>query len=267
MTPTKGVPNSRGRPVNGTEAAGAGQKARFPWGFVVLMLALTALFAGLGVWQLERLAWKKALVAEATQRTHLAPVRLPPTPEWAGIDPQSLNFRPVTITGTYMPDKTVLVFTSLSETRGKFSGPGYWVLTPLERASGGIVWINRGFVPQGAEKAFSGGGAVPSGEVTVIGLARVSAGTTPFTPSPDVAHRIEWVRNIDRLDALLGETDQSVAPLYVDKTAGEYGALPQGGETKVNFPNRHLEYASTWFGLALATPVMLSFWLKRRRGK
>jgi surfeit locus 1 family protein len=52
--------------------------------------------------------------------------------------------------------------------------------------------------------------------------------------------------------------------LTVDAPAGEAGALPQGGETVIEFPNNHFGYALTWFGFALLTPVLLAFWVYRQ---
>jgi surfeit locus 1 family protein len=85
----------------------------------------------------------------------------------------------------------------------------------------------------------------------------------PFTPAADRAHHIDWVRDPARLAALDGLGDP-VLPLTIDLPAGPPGALPQGGETTVDFPNNHLGYAITWFGFALITPALLGFWMWRQ---
>ena len=235
--------------------------------FVMLMLGLTALFAVLGLWQLDRLREKETLITAVTERTVAAPTPLPPVAEWVGFDAEVFDYRPVTATGTYVPAETIRVFTSLSDARGQFSGPGYWVITPLAVTGGGYVLVNRGFVPQNLSDNYASGADAPLGRVTVTGLARSSEEASSFTPGPDARNRIEWVRNIPRLAALLEPALTPLAPITIDVAAGDPGALPQGGETTLSFPNNHFGYALTWFGFAILTPILLAVWLFRQRRK
>lgn len=233
--------------------------------FVALMVGLTGLFAYLGTWQLERLGEKEALIASVTERTVEPPRALPPVAEWVGFDDAVFDYRTVTATGTFVPDETVLVFTSLASDAGRYSGPGYWVVTPLALEEGGYVLVNRGFVPQRLRANYATGADAPVGTVTVTGIARGSEQATSFTPGPDLANRIEWVRSIPRISAFLDPAITPLAPVIIDAGAGEDGALPQGGGTTLSFPNNHLGYAITWFGFALLTPLLLLFWLFRGR--
>jgi surfeit locus 1 family protein len=228
------------------------------------MLALTGLFAWLGVWQMQRLAEKEALIAAVAERFDRPPTPLPPVAEWVGFDPEVYDYRPVSFRGRYLYDRTALVFTSLSEPRGRFGGPGYWVMTPVAIAGGGTVFVNRGFVPEQLADSYLSGGTGPVGEVEVTGIARKGEAASAFTPGPDATRRIEWVRDPARLAAFLGPEAGPVAPIYVDLPAGDPGALPQGGETVVEFPNNHFGYALTWFGFALLTPALLAFWIARQ---
>jgi len=237
------------------------------WGilaFTLLMLALTGVFAALGLWQLDRLREKETLIAAVTERTVAKPTPLPPVAEWVGFDGEVFDYRPVTVTGSYVPAETIRVFTSLTDARGEFSGPGYWVITPLAVTGGGYVLINRGFVPQNLGQNYATAADAPLGEVTVAGLARGPEEASSFTPGPDTANRIEWVRNVPRLAAMLDPALTPLAPITIDAPAGEPGALPQGGETTLSFPNNHFGYALTWFGFALITPILLVFWLFRQ---
>ncbi len=241
--------------------------APISWGFVAFMAVLTLVLAGLGVWQLQRLEWKETLIARVEARARADPVPLPPAGEWVGLDPEVYDFRPVSMTGHFVRNNTVLVFTSLSDPRGPRRGPGYWVMDPFRTEDGGTVMVNRGFVPQGAGELFSSfdaSVAPPAGTVTIRGLAREPEDTGPFTPGPDIDAGVEYVRNIDRLTAMIDAELSPVAPVYVDQAATSPDALPQGGETVITFRNRHFEYAVTWFGLAGVTVVMTLFWLVRR---
>lgn len=233
------------------------------WSFILLMLVLTALFAGLGTWQMQRLAEKDALIATVAARTHLAPAALPPEASWSDLDPETLDYAPVTVTGRYVPDQAVRVFTSIPlEDRTRYAGPGYWLMTPLVLSTGGTVLVNRGFVPQNQDIAAV---SVPAGEVTLIGIARRPEQAGGFTPVAEPAKRIDWVRDPARLAAMLDPSLLPLAPVTLDLPAGAEGDLPQSGGTVVEFPNNHLGYALTWFGFAVLTPILLLFWIIRER--
>ena len=233
------------------------------WGFIIVMLGLTGLFAWLGVWQVDRLAWKETLIAQVNARLTQPPYELPGVEQWPQLDLDSFGFHPVTVTGRYEPEKTVLVFTSLSDPRGRYSGPGYWVMTPVAADGGGTVFVNRGFIPQSSANAFASGGAVPQGEQTVTGIGVAPEEPGPFTPGPDKANHVEYVRDPVRL-AAMAEIDGPVLGITVDAPAAGPGALPQGGETTIDFPNNHFGYALTWFGFAALTPILLLVWIWRQ---
>ena len=144
------------------------------WGnaaFAILMLALTAVFATLGFWQLDRLREKETLIAAVTERTTAAPVPLPPLAEWVGFDAEVFEYRPVTVTGTFVPAETVRVFTSLSDARGQFSGPGYWVLTPLA-LTGGVLALALRDIPMSISAGI--GFIALSGVAVLNGLVMIS---------------------------------------------------------------------------------------------
>lgn len=238
------------------------------WLFVTFMIILALVCAGLGTWQMQRLGEKLALIASVEERASLDPVTLPPLDEWVSLDPAVYDFRPVTLNGEFVPGNTVLVFTSLSDAKGPRAGAGYWVMTPFALEEGGTIIVNRGFVPQATKKLFDESEdaiALPQGKISITGLARASEEVNTFTPGPDVSERIEYVRSIERMSAMMDDKLAPFAEFYVDQAAGEPDALPQGGETKLSFPNRHLEYAITWFALAAVTLLMTLVWLWRHR--
>jgi surfeit locus 1 family protein len=256
-----------------TEAALPAERRRPRWAvwlFAGAMALLGLFFLGLGKWQLDRLAWKEGLMADVAANMHQPPATFPPIAEWQHLDLDRWQYRPVTVTGRYEAGETVRVFVGLTDAaRGQYHGPGYWIMTPLTLEGGGTVWIDQGFVPQAEADRFADGGGVPTGTVTLSGVAVPSESADMFTPTPDAAHRIDWTRDLGRLSKSLPAAAQPVAPLYIDLPAGARGALPQGGETVVDFPNNHLGYAATWFGFALTTFIMLAEWLRRqfKRGR
>jgi surfeit locus 1 family protein len=233
--------------------------------FAVLMLLLAAVCVWLGTWQMQRLAEKEALIAAVDDRLGAVPVAVPSAEQWSTLDLQSLNYRPVTLTGAFRYNQTVTVFTSLGDARGPASGPGYWVVTPFVLAHGGTVFVNRGFVPAEFQETAVTDSEGDESQVTVTGLLRPSEEAGFMTPEPDSSNRIDWVRDTARLAAMVDPALAPIAPFYVDLPAGPPGELPQGGETVVEFPNNHLGYAYTWYGFAVVAVVMLGFWLWRER--
>lgn len=232
------------------------------WSFILFMLALTGLFACLGLWQIERLAEKEALIAQVDRQLTQPPYDIPSADQWGLIDLDTYAYHPLTLTGRFLNDAAVLVFTNLPEPKGRYRGPGYWLMTPFEPTSGGTVFVNRGFVPQSSGATILGAPG-PAGEQTVTGIALKPEAVGPFTPGPDQPNRVEWVRDPVRLAQMAGVSG-TVFGLTVDAPAGEAGALPQGGETIIEFPNNHFGYALTWFGFALLTPALLAYWVFRK---
>ena len=205
-----------------------------------------ALLIGLGVWQLQRLAWKEGLIAAVESRVGAAPVDLPPVEDWDRLNPSNYEYRHVRLTGVYDYSHQALVFRSISAPRARYEGVGYLVMTPLKLADGGSVIVNRGFVPEQLKAAAAQG---PAGEVTVTGLMRSTEGRTWFTPADDPGRGQYFTRDVTTLARAMDLGPH--APFTVDADASAE-PLPEGGETVLSFPNNHLSYAATWFGMALA---------------
>ncbi len=236
------------------------------WVFAALMVILAIFCFFLGNWQMQRLGEKEAQIASVAAMQDAPPVPAPAASTWTELDLDALNFQPVTLTGSFRYNQTVTVFTSLSDARGQFGGPGYWVVTPFVLADGGTVMVNRGFVPENYQENVLMGEFDGEDEttVTVSGLLRPGEHANFMTPQPNMSSRIEWLRDTDRLAAMIDPALAPVAPFYVDLPAGESETLPQGGETVFSFANNHLSYAFTWYGFSVVAIVMLAFWLWRQ---
>jgi surfeit locus 1 family protein len=220
------------------------------WLGLFTLLGLAGLI-GLGFWQLERLGWKENLIAEVEARVAAPPVEAPPEADWAKLAPDDYEYRHVRVGGIYEFSHQALVFRALDNPRGRFSGPGYLVMTPLRLPNGAHVIVNRGFVPQDQKDRFAAQTGEGSGETIVTGLMRASEPRTWFTPADDPS-RGEWFTRDPGAIAAAFKLERA-APFTIDSDfVGTPGDLPQGGETILAFPNNHLGYAFTWFGMALA---------------
>ncbi len=219
-------------------------------------LAALAILCSLGSWQMQRLAWKTELIAKTEARLSAAPMPLDEALRRAEAG-EDLEYQPVYADGVYRLDLAALVF-------GAHEGkPGAWVFTPFER-SAGVIYVNRGFAPQdGAADAAKAG---PAAAVRVEGLfrsAEVKRGLErALAPVDQQADNLYFARDPERLAAA---HSLDVPAYYIESFGRESAApWPRGGLTRVEFPNRHLEYALTWFGLAGAlVAVFLAFSFRR----
>jgi surfeit locus 1 family protein len=220
------------------------------WLGLFTLLGMAALI-GLGLWQLDRLAWKEGLIAEVAARVAALPVAAPPQADWAGLAPDDYEYRHVRLGGVYEFSRQVLVFRALDNPRGRFGGPGFLVLTPLRLADGAHIIVNRGFIPQDRKDRFIAPAEDGFAPTIVTGLMRSSESRTWFTPADDPTRGQWFTRDPGAIAAALKL--ERAAPFTIDADAtGSPGDLPQGGETILAFPNNHLGYAFTWFGMALA---------------
>jgi len=230
---------------------------------VFACLVAFAILIGLGTWQMQRLHWKEGLIAEIQARTQAAAVSLPPKADWPGLDVADWEYRPVTLTGRFRNDEEAYVFTVLSETHGPYGGPGYWVLTPFDLHDGGTVIVNRGFVPETRRDPATRKAGQIEGEVTIKGLLRAPEPRNMFTPDDEPAKRLFYARDAAPVAAAYSIAD--AAPFTVDVADSPEGGLPEGGESRISFPNNHFGYAMTWYGLAGGLALVLIGVLSRRR--
>jgi surfeit locus 1 family protein len=212
-----------------------------------LAAAAAVLFSGLnalGLWQLERRAWKHELIERVEQRVHAPPVAPPGPEEWPLVSAARDEYRHVRVSGTWLHDAEALVQASTE------LGAGWWVLTPLRQADGTIVIVNRGFVaPQRRDRTTRAAGN-PTGEGQIVGLLRISEPGGGFLRHNDPAAERWFSRDVAAIAA--ARRLDRVAPFFIDaERAPSIGEeAPIGGLTVVEFRDNHLAYAITWFALA-----------------
>jgi surfeit locus 1 family protein len=248
-----------------TESGPRGTRRRSWLGLLVPAIIAFAVLIGLGVWQIERKAWKEGLIAELTERLAAPPQALPPAQDWAKLDQAGDEYRRVSFTAQFDNGREALVFASASGFRPDVSdsGPGYWVFTPARLAEGGIVMVNRGFVPDSRKDPSTRSEGELSGPVALVGVMRWPDTRHWFTPSDDATRNLWFTRDPAAIAVAkgLGNAAGSVAPFYVEQeTPVPPGGLPQPGKLVVSLPDNHLQYALTWFGLAAVLAGVFISW-------
>jgi surfeit locus 1 family protein len=234
--------------------------------FAVFILIALGVLVALGTWQLERRAWKEALIAELDRKLSAPPADLPARERWPQLDAGTDEFRRVAFPAEFLPGEEALVYTSGSSLRPDVSGPGYWVFAPARLAGGSLVIVNRGFVPEGRQDLKTRGEGRARGVIDIVGVMRWPEQRGPFTPKDEPAKNLWFARDPAAMAA--AKNWGNVAPFYVDQEAPlPPGGLPRAGPLKASLPNNHLQYAVTWYGLALVILIAgLVFLRARARG-
>lgn len=225
------------------------------WFAAPLVLLALAILLGLGTWQVKRLYWKEALMADIEERLSASPVPLADIEAMAksGGD---IEYRKVRLSGTFDHARERHFFATHQ------SRTGYYIYTPLTLADGRILFVNRGFVPfEMKEQAKRAEGQV-TGEVVITGLARAPLVAKPSSllPDNDIAKNIFYWKDLAVMASSVDIPSNRLVTLFVDAdNAQNPGGWPQGGVTLIDLPNNHLQYAITWYGLALALVIVVGF--------
>lgn len=244
-----------------------------------LTASMLAVLVGLGVWQLQRLAWKEGLIARIEARTQAPAVSLDQAVAVvrAGEDIEYQRVRIDAAEAAFDHAHEQYVVASGRE------GPGWHVLTPLvaRLTSGEVIWllVNRGYVParlkdpsRRAEGQIGGlradGGADPPGALSsLVGKLRLAEVPGPFSPPGEPAKSVWYWRDLEGMSraipaAVAGEHRLGFS-LELEREPTPPGGWPEGGVTLLDLPNRHLEYALIWFSLALVLLAVYGVYLRR----
>lgn len=227
---------------------------------IVTILVALAILLSLGTWQLYRLQWKEALVAEIAVRQKAAPASLADVERMVA-DGTDIDYLPATVSGTFDHAKEQYFFATDD---GKV---GYHVYTPLALDDGRTVFVNRGFVPEDLKAPSSRTAGQVGGAVTIIGLARAKLAAKPswVVPENEPQKKLYFWKDLDAMAANASVPPDRLVAFFIDADAAPNpGGWPKGGVTQLDLPNNHLSYALTWYGLA-AVLVVVSVLAFRRK--
>jgi surfeit locus 1 family protein len=224
----------------------------------VFTVPVLLLLLGLGSWQIERLFWKRELIAQRQAALAAAPIVAPRSLQ----DARGTEFRHVSDEGVYLHDKEIFLGATSAAGRS-----GYQVLTPLQEAGGRIVFINRGFIPADLKDPAKRAAGQVTGPVRVEGLLRLPPAKKPVWFLPDNRPDLNYWFWVDLPAMAAADKLDHVAPFYIDADASPNpGGWPKGGVTRLELPNNHLQYAFTWFSLAVALIVVYVLYHRRNAG-
>jgi len=224
----------------------------------VFTVPVLLLLLALGSWQIQRLFWKRELIAQ--RQTALAAATAA-APSSLG-EARNMEFRHITDQGVFLHAKEIF----LGGTR-IIEKTSYQVLTPLQEPGGRAVFINRGFIPAELKDTAKRSAGQVAGPVRVAGLLRLPPAKKPVWFLPDNRPDLNYWFWVDLPAMAAADKLDRVAPFYIDADATPNpGGWPKGGVTRLRLPNDHLQYAITWFSLAVALIVVYVLFHRRNAG-
>lgn len=230
---------------------------------LALLVLMPIISFGLGTWQVRRLEWKQNLIATAESHLLLPPLELPPK-----LNPDvvsEFNFRRVRTTGEFDHSQEMLVGPRVYE-----ESQGYYVVTPLKRKNASTLLIHRGWIERSKASQRTRPRSLVKGPVTVDCLLRDKPEKNMFTSESHPERREYYFMDIDEMARRTGAQPIYCQELYdpdgplLPEQMAMYG-IPIGAPAKAEFRNTHFQYILTWYGLCVATTIMLFSVLKQRR--
>lgn len=235
-----------GYPVHMVQTARKFQKSVAATAVMALMLVT---LLALGVWQVQRLQWKTALLDTVAQQSAAAPVALPATVD----DPTQWAYRRVILTGKYIPAGQVRL-----QPRTQQGRVGYHLLMPFRTTAGAVVFVNRGFVPDDMTDALP----TPQTRVTVEGVVQVPQ-KSYFTPDNRPDQNLWYWADIPALTQ--NASLPAALPVVVTLPPVTDGRYPAGYAVAAQFSNNHLQYAIFWFGMAFILVIVYTMSQRKTR--
>ncbi|MGE4612093.1 MAG: SURF1 family protein [Paracoccaceae bacterium] len=212
---------------------------------LVFGLVGTVIFLSLGVWQLQRLTWKTAILTEIDMRLAEEPVALP-----VDLDSVIDKYLQVEVSGVIEPRELhVLTFGD--------GTPGFRVISTMVLLDGRRILVDRGFLPEIRKTDPRMGG-----EATALGSLVWPQETDKYVPAPNLEKNIWFARDVPLMAKTLNTEEIMLA---ISRNSHDEGITPQ--RVSVNISNRHLEYVMTWFSLAVIWVGMTGYALRRIKHK
>jgi surfeit locus 1 family protein len=217
------------------------------WFIVFIGFAGTACLLYLGKWQIDRLYWKLDVLKKIDQKIAAAPVLLPAEPS------ESVHkYLSVEISGQFLQE-SIRVLASK-----KRYGAGYRIIHVF-RTNGRRLLVDLGFV--GLETDYD---IDLSSDISLVGNLHWPDEVDNFTPEPDLENNIWFARDVERVASAL--QTEPILIILKNSTLKDKNIKPMPIDT-THIPNDHLQYAITWFSLAIIWALMscLFIWTTRQK--
>ena len=213
----------------------------------LISLPILVLCLALSVWQMERREWKRDILDRIAANQSAMPIALDAL--LSGGDPLRREYGKVAVSGTFLHDKEYHL-----AARSRGNDVGIQVVTPLRTDKGQIVLFDRGWVPSEKKDQAKRAEGQIAGPVKLVGVVRRTQIQRQFAPDNVPDKNVWFTVDVPLMRKLAGgRPDPALDTFFLEAdTNRNPGGLPIGGQTQLDIPNDHLQYAITWFLLALA---------------
>ena len=220
----------------------------------IITLTGLAVLLLLGTWQMNRLEWKQFLIKQMNEKSALPSTALPKSID----DFEKYKYRRVNVKGVFDHEKEIHLFVGARSERGR---AGYDVLTPLKREDGSYVLVDRGWVDSEVKAKEKRPETLIEGDVEIEGMIHLGENRGRFTPDNDINKNLWFWINIDEIKSYAGINLQN---FYVRalKKDGE-SSYPIASDSFIKVRNNHLQYAITWYSLAII--LLIIYFLYHRK--
>ena len=207
------------------------------WKMTLFTVVLLPTVVSLGFWQLSRGAQKRAMETDYLTQLTALPVAA------AAID-GSVRFQRVRLKGRFGAE-IFLIDNQILQGR-----TGYWIVQVFDDSSGSRFLTNRGFVAAPQLRAELPKLMTPTGTVELVGTVWPFTGLIPVLD--DDEWPAGWPKRVQRMDVQRMAATVAAAPFEVRLEPGQLGVENAAPFATVLSDAKHLGYAATWFGLAVA---------------
>jgi surfeit locus 1 family protein len=216
-------------------------KIRF-WPALIILIVM-AVTVRLGFWQRDRAHQKEALNAHIVAFESAPAQRVGATP----IPLKDIEFHRVTARGTFMPDKVIYL-----DNRPYNDQPGFYVVMPLRLADGGVVLVNRGWLPRNlSNRTGIEPYETPDHEIGIEGVARANASQAFELGRGGSAAGLQIRQNLD-VAAYARETGLPLQPFVIQQQSDSGDKLVRDWPAPTLGVDTNYGYMLQWWGMAAA---------------
>lgn len=210
---------------------------------LIFSLLAMIILLSLGTWQLERLRWKSHIISNINKQISLSPREIN-----ASVinDIKNYNYRRIKLEGTYIYNKNITIYSKVLN--GKV---GRHLIIPFKTKFGYIL-INKGFIPKdyNIDVAF----AENAKNISINGIVKFQQKINYFTPKNNLITNEWYYINLDEISKFL---NIPLLGFYLIEEDNPKERYPVGSQYNLKVPNDHLQYAITWFSLAIALSIFM----------
>ena len=204
----------------------------------------------MGSWQLYRLDWKNKIISEFNDQFNSEIIPYNPIDFY----PEKVKYKRVELSGNYLHDKEISILGKTYE-----GNAGFHIITPFKTENGKIILVNRGWVPKKYVNPLDRKFSLHEGEVKIIGIIRLPQKKGYFVPHNEPENGFWFTVIPNEIFKHLKLNGEKVFFVDLLREQGKL-SIPIAIEGKIDLPNNHLQYAITWYSLAIGLIVVYFSW-------